>query len=139
MKRWKAFKGLSLSTLSQPTGQRYWMRHIKEDIMGKIYGNDGAKLTNAQVLEKIKTLATIGDKEVIRGALNAQIEVKSSRKRLSHAILDCYKSFTGIDDATVEMKRCLKFIMEKYMKSSVQDSEAPYEEFIAWINTDVVE
>lgn len=89
--------------------------------MGKIYEGE-VKLNNIQVCEKLKSEMThnqkviIGRHAVSRYGLENQ-HTRNYRSFFAHTVLDAYKYINGTDDHTMMIKKCLKHLMEKYMKS----------------------
>ena len=94
--------------------------------MGKIYagsGNEKVKLNSIQVCEQLKGIMTDEHRQVIAAQLSVNgyeedQHITNYKKFFAHCILDCYKNIPGTDDNTMEVKKCAKHLMEKYMKSS---------------------
>lgn len=89
--------------------------------MSKIY-EGGIKLTNIQVCNKLLNDMTHKHKVIIGKHASNEVEehnhgTKNYRMILAHVILDIYKDIQGDDDNTMSVKKCLKHLMEKYMKS----------------------
>lgn len=88
--------------------------------MSKIYEGD-VKLNNIQVCEKIKGAISQEHINVLAVALKGNGYSKDAainhKKIFAHAVLDSYKAINGEDDDSMNTKKCLKHLMEKYMKS----------------------
>lgn len=91
--------------------------------MSKIYDANGAKMNSKQVAEVLTEIIPASHINVLAGRATAFRSImKSNKMILAHTVLDGYK-YLPTEEPNCELsKKCLKYLLDRYMKSATTDT-----------------
>lgn len=91
--------------------------------MSKIYDANGAKMNSKQVAEVLTEIIPASHINVLaERATTFRSIMKSNKMILAHTVLDGYK-YLPTEEPNCELsKKCLKYLLDRYMKSATTDT-----------------
>lgn len=91
--------------------------------MSKIYDANGAKMNSKQVAEVLIEIIPASHINVLaERATTFRSIMKSNKMILAHTVLDGYK-YLPTEEPNCELsKKCLKYLLDRYMKSATTDT-----------------
>lgn len=91
--------------------------------MSKIYDANGAKMNSKQVAETLTEIIPASHINVLaERATTFRSIMKSNKMILAHTVLDGYK-YLPTEEPNCELsKKCLKYLLDRYMKSATTDT-----------------
>lgn len=91
--------------------------------MSKIYDANGAKMNSKQVAEVLTEIIPASHINVLaERATTFRSIMKSNKMVIAHTVLDGYKYLPTEEPNGELSKKCLKYLLDRYMKSATTDT-----------------
>lgn len=91
--------------------------------MSKIYDANGAKMNSKQVAEALTEIIPTSHINVLaERATTFRSIMKSNKMVIAHTVLDGYKYLSTEEPNGELSKECLKYLLNRYMKSATTDT-----------------